>query len=132
MTKISTDIVDIPKSQETIFNFLSDFNNYEKLMPSQVSDWKSTKDSCSFKLAGMAEVALKIESRTPHSKIHMVSDGGKLPFAFSLDALLVSKTENSCTGQLIFEADIPIFIRPMIEGPLGKFFNALAHKMKDI
>ena len=130
MTKIESDITEIP--QEKIFSFLGDFNNFEKLMPSQVSDWKSTKDTCSFNISGMAHVAMKIESSTPNSKIHMVSDGGKLPFAFTLDALVNSKTENSCTGQLIFEADIPIFIRPMVTGPLTNFFNALAKKMADI
>ena len=132
MTKIESDIVDIPQSQEKIFSFLSDFNNFEKLMPSQVTDWKSTKDTCSFNISGMAHVAMKIESSTPNGKVHMVSDGGKLPFAFTLDALINQKTESSCTGQLIFEADIPIFIRPMVTGPLGKFFNALAQKMADI
>jgi carbon monoxide dehydrogenase subunit G len=132
MTKIESEIIDIPQSQEKIFSFLSDFNNFEKLMPPQVTEWKSTKDTCSFNISGMAKVAMKIESSTPNGKIHMISDGGKLPFSFTLDALINSKTETSCTGQLIFEADIPIFIRPMVTGPLEKFFNALAKKMVDI
>jgi hypothetical protein len=133
MTKIESDIVNIDQSQEKIFSFLNDFNNFEKLMPPQVTEWKSTKDTCSFNISGMAKVALKIESTTPNSKVHIVSiDGGKLPFSFTLDALINSTGENSCTGQLIFEGDIPIFIRPMVTGPLEKFFNALAQKMKDI
>lgn len=132
MTKIESDIIQIPQSQEKIFLFLSDFNNFEKLMPEQVTEWKSTKETCSFNISGMAKVAMKIESAVPNSKVHIVSDGGKLPFTFTLDALINSTGDNSCTGQLIFEADIPIFIRPMVTGPLGKFFNLLAQKMKDI
>lgn len=133
MTKIESDVITIDQSQEKIFLFLSDFNNFQKLMPSQVTDWKSTKDTCSFNISGMAKVDLKIESTIPNSKVHMVSvEGGKLPFAFTLDAVLNVVNENSCIGQLIFEGDIPIFIRPMVTGPLEKFFNALAHKMKDI
>ena len=63
----------------------------------------------------------------------MVSvDGGKLPFAFTLDALINSTGDTTCTGQLVFEGDIPIFIKPMVTGPLGNFFNALASRMKDI
>lgn len=133
MTKIESEVIAIAQPQEKIFLFLSDFTNFEKLMPSTVSDWKATKDSCSFTISGMAHVALKIESSTPNSRIHMVSvDGGKLPFAFTLDSVITSTGENSCTGQLVFEGDIPLFIRPMVTGPLGNFFNALASKMKDI
>jgi hypothetical protein len=133
MTTIESDVIAIDQSQEKIFQFLSDFNNFEKLMPPQVTEWKSTKDTCSFNISGMAKVGLKIESSTPNSKIHIVSvDGGKLPFSFTLDALINSTGENSCTGQLIFNGDIPIFIRPMVKGPLEKFFNELAHKMKEI
>ena len=132
MTKIDSDIVPIPKSQEYIFNFLSDFNNFKKLMPSQVTEWESTADTCSFNLNGMAKVGMKITERKPHDQIHVVSDGGKLPFQFSLDVLIKKTGDASCTGQIIFEGDIPIFIRPMIEKPLGNFFNLLAKKMADL
>lgn len=133
MTKIESDVVAIEQSQEKVFAFLTDFNNFEKLMPKEVTEWKSTKDTCSFNISGMAKVALKIESTVPNSKVHIASvDGGKLPFAFTLDALINATGENTCTGQLIFNGDIPIFIRPMVTGPLEKFFNSLAHKMKEI
>lgn len=132
MTKIDSDIVPIPKSQEYIFNFLSDFNNFKKLMPSQVTEWESTADTCSFNLNGMAKVGMKITERKPHDQIHVVSDGGKLPFQFSLDVLIKKTGDTSCTGQIIFDGDIPIFIRPMIEKPLGNFFNLLAKKMADL
>ncbi len=133
MTRIESEIIAIPQPQEKIFLFLSDFRNFEKLMPSTVSDWKASKDSCSFTISEMARVAMKIESAIPNSKIHMISDeGGKLPFAFTLDSLINSTGASSCTGQLIFEAEIPIFVRKMVNGPLEKFFNALARKMADI
>ncbi|HTL82318.1 MAG TPA: hypothetical protein VL651_11460 [Bacteroidia bacterium] len=132
MTTIESDITAINNSQENVFNFLSDFNNFGKLMPSSVTDWKCTKDTCSFKVSGMAEVALKIVSTTPFEKIAMESNGGKVPFPFTLDALIKKTGDNSCTGQLVFNADIPIFIRPMVTGPLGNFFNILSKKMADI
>ena len=132
MTTIKSDVIPVEQSQEKLYSFLTDFNNFEKLMPPQVTEWQSTKDTCSFNISGMAKVGLKIESATPHSKIHIVSEEGKLPFTFTLDALINSTGENTCTGQLIFEGDIPMFIRPMVTGPLEKFFNSLAHKMKEI
>lgn len=132
MSKIETQKVTCQQPAEKIFNFLSDFNNFKSMMPPQVTNWQSTTDTCVFTINNMATVGMKIESKTPHSNIHIVSDGGKVPFSFTLDVNLTSTDPESCVGQLIFNADIPIFLRPMVEGPLGNFFNLLAKKMADI
>lgn len=132
MSHIETEKVSCQQSAEKIFNFLSDFNNFKTLMPPQVTNWQSTSDTCTFTINNMATVGMKIESKTPHSKIHIISDGGKVPFSFTLDVLLTPLNDSNCTGQLVFDADIPIFLRPMVEGPLGNFFNLLAKKMADI
>lgn len=132
MSHIETEKISCNKSAEHIFNFLSDFNNFKSLMPPQVTNWQSTADTCTFTINNMATVGMKIESKIPHSKIHIVSDGGKVPFSFTLDVVLTSTGPDSCIGQLIFDADIPIFLKPMVEGPLGNFFNLLAKKMADI
>lgn len=132
MSHIETEVVSCQQSAEKIFNFLSDFNNFKALMPPQVTNWQSTSETCTFTINNMATVGMKIESKTPHSKIHIISDGGKVPFSFTLDVLLTPLNDSNCTGQLVFDADIPIFLRPMVEGPLGNFFNLLAKKMADI
>lgn len=132
MTHIATDVISIQQPAEKIYNFLSDFNNFKALMPPQVTNWQSTTDTCTFTINNMATVGMKIESKTPHSKIHILSDGGKVPFSFTLDVVLTPVSDSACTGQLIFDADIPIFLRPMVEGPLGNFFNLLAKKMAEI
>ena len=44
LTKIESEIVEINNSAENIFNYLSDFKNFEKLMPSQVTKWEATSD----------------------------------------------------------------------------------------
>jgi len=50
----------ISANQNKVFQFLSDFNNYEKLMPEQIVNWQSDKDTCSFSIKGMADLKLKI------------------------------------------------------------------------
>lgn len=132
MTRIETEIVPVNKSQEEVFNKLSDFNTFKHVMPEQVTDWQSTTDTCSFKIAGMATVGMRRASSTPHDQIHIVSEGGKLPFGFTLDAIIKSTSESSSTVQLIFEADINMFLKPMVEPPLRNFFNMIAGKMKDL
>ena len=131
MTKIESEKVDINTSASAVFNYLSDFNNFQKLMPPQVTNWTSTTDECSFTINGMATIGMKIIEKTPSTKI-AISSNGKVPFEFKLFVSLIEKDANNCSGQLIFESDLNPMMKMMVEKPLGNFFNMLAQKMKDI
>ncbi|HEY6159672.1 MAG TPA: hypothetical protein VI112_00575, partial [Bacteroidia bacterium] len=76
-------------------------------------------------------IGMKIAGRTPHSLIHIVSNG-KVPFDFELDVLLTEVSENRSKGQLVFTAELNPMMKMMVEKPLMNFFNILANKMKDI
>ena len=60
MTRIESDKVTVNKTSEEIYTFLSNFNNFQKLMPEQVTNWQSTEEDCSFTIAGMASLGMKI------------------------------------------------------------------------
>ena len=131
ITKLESDKVEINNSASTIFNYLSDFNNFEKLMPSQVTNWSSTSEECTFTINGMATIGMKIIEKTPFTKITITSHG-KVPFEFKLFVLLTEKDATNCIGQLTFESDMNPMIKMMVEKPLVNFFNMLAQKMKEI
>ncbi|MGQ0829544.1 MAG: SRPBCC family protein [Bacteroidota bacterium] len=131
MTKIESEKVDINNSASAVFNYLSDFNNFQKLMPPQVTNWTSTADECSFTINGMATIGMKIIETNPSTKL-TISSNGKVPFEFKLFVLLAEKDANNCVGQLVFESDLNPMMKMMVEKPLGNFFNMLAQKMKDI
>ena len=131
MTIIESEIVDIDNSSEYIFNYLADFNNFEKLMPPQVTNWTSTSEECSFTINGMATIGMKIIEKNPFTKI-TISSNGKVPFEFNLFVLLKEKDASHCTGQLTFESDLNMMMKMMVEKPLTNFFNMLAQKMKEI
>ena len=80
MSEIKSQTVEINKSEEEIFNFISDFTNFSTLFPPQVKDLKITRDNCSFSIDGMPNVSLKITERTPYSCVIMSAEDGKLPF----------------------------------------------------
>ena len=46
MTRIESDKVTVNKTSEEIYTFLSNFNNFQKLMPEQVTNWQSTEEDC--------------------------------------------------------------------------------------
>ncbi|MBL7891053.1 MAG: hypothetical protein JNL63_00375 [Bacteroidia bacterium] len=131
MTKIESTKVEIENSVENVFIFLSDFNNFQKLMPSQVTNWTSTETECTFTINGMATIGMKILAKTPHSHIKITSHG-KVPFEFILHTHLSSLGSDRSSGQLVFEAELNPMIKMMVEKPLTNFFNLLAERMKEI
>ena len=131
MTEIKSDPVLIHKSAEDIFNFLSNFDNFEKLMPEQVINWKSSSDSCSFTIKGMADIALKTSEKISYSKIVWSTDG-KAPFDFTLRSVLIEKTEKQTEAQIILDADLSPMLKIMAMRPLGNFVTLLVNKLKEV
>jgi len=129
--RIESDKSEINKPASEVFSFLSDFNNFQKLMPPQVTNWKSTADECSFTISGMASIGMKILEKVPNSLIKITSHG-KVPFAFALDIHLTETAPAQTTGQLIFESDLNPMMAMMVEKPLRNFFNLLVGKMREL
>ena len=129
--KIESEKSEINKSSSEVFAFLTDFNNFQKLMPPQVTNWKSTADECSFTISGMASIGMKIVEKIPNSMIKIVSNG-KVPFEFTLNIPLTENSPTQTTGQIIFESDLNPMMAMMVEKPLKNFFNVLASQMKNV
>jgi carbon monoxide dehydrogenase subunit G len=131
MTTIESTKVEIDNSAENVFKYLSNFNNFQHLMPSQVTNWTSTENECKFTISGMATIGMQILEKTPPAHIRITSHG-KVPFNFTLYVNIGSLSPEKATGQLVFEADLNIMLKKMVEKPLTNFFNLLAEKMRDI
>jgi hypothetical protein len=131
LTKLESNIAEINNSSEKIFHFLSDLNNFEKLMPEQVINWKSDKDSCSFTIKGMTDLSLRISDKTPNSKI-IIIPGEKAPFDFSLICQLNEPKANLTIAQIIFNAELSTMMEMLAKNPLQNFVNMLASKLKEL
>ena len=129
--KIESDKSEINKPISEIFSFLSNFNNFQKLMPEQVTNWQSTENDCVFTIKGMATIGMKIVEKTPNSLIKITSKG-KVPFEFTLNVHLTEINPTQTSGQLIFDASLNPMMAMMVEKPLRNFFNLLAEKMKNV
>ena len=129
--RIESNRTEISKPTSEIYQFLTNFNNFQKLMPEQVVNWQSTEEECSFTIKGMATIGMKIAEKNPSSRIMIVSSG-KVPFKFSMEILLNETGPASCTGQIVFDADLNPMMTLMVEKPLTKFCNLLVEKMKTV
>jgi carbon monoxide dehydrogenase subunit G len=130
MTTLQSDKLTISKTAKEVFDFLSDFNNFQRLMPEQVTDWKSTSDECTFTIAGMATLGMRIKEKTPNSAI-IVERNGPAPFDFTLNVNIADKQEQ-CEVQLTFDADLNPMLKMMASKPLTNFLNLLVSKLKEV
>lgn len=127
--KFTSDQLIINKPAKKIYTFLSNFNNFEHLMPEQVTNWKSDEMTCSFTVQGMADVNMKIHHKELDTKVHMKSHG-KVPFGFDLISQLEAVDENKTKVHIEIDADLNPMMRMMVQRPLQNLVNIMAEKLK--
>jgi len=113
----------INKSQKDFFEYLTDLNNFEHLMPENNTKFEVDGESFIFGLKGMPEIRLVVKEKQEFNKIILGAASSKL--IFSLTVNIDEVTENSCEAQLLFEGDFNPMMAMMVKGPLQKFINTL-------
>lgn len=127
--KIESARVIVNAEQKKVAAFLKDSQNLIHLLPKdQFSDWKSTENECSFKVQGGVTISLIQNGSEGDSKIFMKS-GEKSPFPFTLTLNLEAQGK-STEGNIVFDGDLNVFIRMMVEKPLTALFNIMSENLK--
>jgi carbon monoxide dehydrogenase subunit G len=123
--KLESTKVSLDKSAQDVFNFLTNVENFEPLMPENISKFElMDAETFLFALSGMPEIVLKKKSiESPHT-IVLGAAGGKLDF--SLTAKIESVSETKSEVQLMFEGDFNAMMAMMIKAPISKFIETLA------
>ena len=123
--KLESTKVSLDKSAQEVFNFLTNVENFEPLMPENISKFElMDAETFLFALSGMSEIVLKKKSiESPHT-IVLGAAGGKLDF--SLTAKIESVSETKSEVQLMFEGDFNAMMAMMIKAPISKFIETLA------
>ena len=117
--------INVDKSPQEVFDFLSDIKNFESLLPDNISTFEVlNEDTFLFALKGMPEITLKKKELSSPNKIVLGAAGGKLDF--SLTGNIVEVNENSSEVQLEFSGDFNPMMAMMIKGPISKFIETLA------
>lgn len=128
MLTIESKTVRVNHTPQEVFNFLSDLNNLEKLMPEgKIEHWKSTNDSCRFGIKNLATIGMKHKELDTPNTITLKSDG-KNPFDFTLTIYIKDQTDR-VDSYFVFEGDVNMFMKAMVTNPLKQFFNTLADNL---
>ena len=118
-------------SDENLFDKLSDINNYEKIMPENISKFEIIdSNTLIFSLKGMPEIKLVFGEKISPSLITLNSSESKINF--SLTAHVNKIDESSCSFSLEFNGDLNPMIQMMVKTPLQSFINDLSNNISKI
>ena len=131
MIEINSKEVSVNCPINECFDFVSDMNNYELLLPKdKISNWESSKNQCSFKILNRYTLEMIFDHAKENELIHIKS-GPISPFKFELDLNLKS-IQNTTSAQLKCNADINPMLKLMIQKPLNNLFDYMAEKLAKI
>lgn len=112
-----------------VYTFLSDFRNFNELIPDKVKDWEATAESCSFKAEGAGQVKLRYKSKS-HELIEIEPDmnlpvSGEIVLFVKLDDQL-PKTK-AIVGAHV---SIPPMFKMMLSRPLKNLLEMIAEALE--
>lgn len=121
----------VEKSPEEIYSFLTKVENYERLMPDNISKFEILGENrFVFALKGMPEIVLELKDSVPFNKVVLGAVSDKLPF--TLTSNIKELTEGSSEVQLHFEGEFNAMISMMIKSPIQKFIETLVSNLQNI
>jgi len=130
MTKIESKIGKISNSDKRIFNYLSNFNNLENIIPrDKVTNWKSTEDSCHFSMSGIGDLGMRIIEKEANKLIKITGDS-QVPLKFFFWIQLKQVAENDTRIKLTIKADLDPMMKIMSIKSMEKFVNMLVDELE--
>jgi carbon monoxide dehydrogenase subunit G len=123
--------VEINKPVSEVYNFLSDMNNHEQLMPDNIVNWTSTADETRFTIKNMAKLSLRISERLENKELVSVPIE-EAPFPLILRWQLEPTSENSTNATFIIEAGLNMMMKMMASGPLQKLVDYQVNRLKEV
>lgn len=123
--------VNVDKSQQELYDFLLEVENYEQIMPESKEKFEvKSKDTFAFALKGMPEIWLQIKETKEPNLIVLGSTSDK--FNFSLEVVLEDAGNNKSQAQLFFDGKFNAMMAMMVKGPLNKFIGSLAENLSKL
>lgn len=125
---IESQKVTADKSQQEMFEFLTNAENYEQLMPESKEKFEVRDEKTFvFGLKGMPVIKLQIRETTEPELVVLGSTSDKLDF--TLKAHISALNENQSEVQMDFNGEFNAMMAMMVKKPLSKFINTLAENI---
>jgi len=129
--KLSSNKEIIAAPAEKVYAVLFSFSQ-SGTVPSipQVSDWQSVENGFECTISNMIRCKMQLVEQKPYSHLtyQISTDKGINANAEGL----IEPSGSQCTLQLVVEADVPLFIQPMVKSPLQQALDKAILKIKEI
>lgn len=132
MGKIESKITKSEHSEEKLYAFVTNFNNFQNLIPEdKIKNWQSDGDSCSFTIDGIGSAGLKIIEREPCKLVKITSEGSS-PVNFLMWIQLKQVSENDTRIKITIDPQVNMMMMTMVKKPLKEFVDMLADRMSTL
>lgn len=120
--------VRLQKSRTEVFEFLSNLENFERLMPDSIQTFQVLDlNTFRFGLKGMPEIVLRRKEQLAPEFIVLGAASDKL--SFTLRATLIELGLQETEVRLDFDGEFNAMMAMMIKTPLTNFLEALSSKL---
>jgi len=127
-TTIESKKVVVAATNEELFAFALDLNNFEKLLPEgRIKNFESDGESCSFEISGMATLGLRVAESEAPKRILLKSE--KSPFPFTLEIHIGTEADGKSTAYQVSQLDVNAFMKAMVQKPLTNLFDYIADRL---
>ncbi len=119
-------------SQETVFNYVSDFRNFSGLLPQdRLNNLQLTREKVIFDIQGLGTVGLEIQEKQPFTMLTIgASRDSSADFTFIIN---IQETEKNLSEvQLNLTAKLSIFLEMMARTPLQQFVDMMVEKLSQV
>ena len=119
------------KSQQEMFEFLTNVKNYEQLMPESKEKFEvKGEDRFLFGLKGMPEIQLEIKETIEPELVVLGSTSDKLNFMLNVHIEAIE--ENKSAVMMEFDGKFNAMMSMMVKGPLQKFIDTLSENVSKL
>jgi carbon monoxide dehydrogenase subunit G len=127
--KVESKIGKLGSSDEKIYNFLTNFNNFKHLIPAgKVKNWYSDETSCRFTIDLIEETGVKIIEKVPFSLIKFASiDESKYNFLFWVQLKKVDSEDTRI--KLTMDVKLNPMMVVMTKKPLQEFLDKVVDQL---
>jgi hypothetical protein len=113
-----------------VFEFVTDIRNFEQFIPvNSISNWNAARESCSFKVSMLGEVAVRISEKTEYTKVVYNGDALKKE-DFTLTLNIYDNMKDSADISIILVADLNPMMKMMAVKPINQFLELLVSEME--
>ena len=130
--KVESKVGKLSKNSEEVFNFLTNFNNFSKLIPQdKIKNWIASEDSCSFEIEKVGMIGLEIVEKEPF-KLIKIKGSETVPYKFFLWIQLKEIDPNDTRIKLTIKANLNPMIKSVAKKPLQEFVDSLVDQMQKL